>query len=77
MCRRRGETFFPTWDMFKGPDGGFAQYGKGLDGLTTRLRLDDGVHLTPAGYDILASALAPIMDRYRPAAPAAATASSQ
>ena len=70
-----GAMFFPTWDMFKGPDGGFAQYGKGLDGVTTRLRQDDGVHLTPAGYDILANALAPMLDHYRPISPVAAAAS--
>ena len=76
-----GATFFPTWDMFKGPDGGFTQYGKGLDGVTTRLRQDDGVHLTPAGYDILANALAATLDHYRPvspiSSPVSATASAR
>ena len=35
--------------------GGYAPYGRSLDGTITRLRLDDGIHFTAAGYDILAS----------------------
>ncbi len=70
-----GATFQSTWDMFKGPDGGFASYGKGTDGLTTRLRADDGVHLTPAGYDLVTAALVPTLDRYRPGASTGPTAS--
>ena len=70
-----GATFLAT-DMFKGPDGGFAPYGRGVDGLTTRLRTDDGVHLTPAGYDVVTAALSPMLDHYRPVVPAAATASN-
>ncbi len=71
----QGAMFLST-DMFRGPDGGFAPYGRGIDGLTTRLRADDGVHLTPAGYDVVTAALAPMLDRYRPVAPTASTASS-
>ena len=70
-----GATFLST-DMFKGPDGGFAPYGRGVDGVTTRLRTDDGVHLTPAGYDVVTAALSPLLDRYRPVVPTAATASN-
>jgi hypothetical protein len=33
----------------------YAAYGKALDGTTARLRLDDGIHFTPGGYDILAT----------------------
>jgi uncharacterized protein len=67
-----GVPFVSTWDMFKGPDGEFNAYGKGLDGKQTRLRADDGVHLTPPGYDVLTQALLPYIERYRhPAATAA------
>ena len=38
-----------------------------MDGQTTRLRADDGVHLTGAGYDVLARALLPVIALYRPA----------
>ena len=60
-----GAVFIATWDMFKGPDGGFSLYGRGLDGQTVRLRADDGVHLTPAGYDLIAAMLAPLFDQIR------------
>ena len=48
-------------------DGNYAPYGKGIDGQTTRLRADDGVHFTGAGYDVLARALLPVIALYRPA----------
>ena len=57
-----GAVFVSTGELFKGPDGEFSAYGKGVDGQTTRLRADDGVHLTPAGYDVLAALLAPLFD---------------
>jgi hypothetical protein len=72
----QGATFLSTADMFKGPDGNYAQYGKGLDGMTTRLRADDGVHLLPAGYDLVTAALVPALDHFRPVAPVGATAAN-
>jgi hypothetical protein len=54
-----GAVYVPTWDLFAGPDGAYSAYGPGLDGQTTRLRADDGVHLTVAGYDVLARMLEP------------------
>lgn len=57
--------YVSTWDTFKGPDGQYAPYGRGVDGQTVRLRADDGVHLTPAGYDILATLLVPELDQPR------------
>jgi hypothetical protein len=56
-------VFVSTWDTFKGPDGAFDPYGRGLDGQTTRLRADDGIHMTPAGYDVIAAMLLPYIDR--------------
>ena len=54
-----GAEWFPTWPIFADPAGRYDAYGKGIDGQTARLRADDGVHLTPAGYDVLAKALIP------------------
>ena len=49
-----GLDFVSTWAMFKGPDGTFAAYGSNCTGETTRLRADDGIHMTADGYDLLA-----------------------
>ncbi len=54
-----GARWFPSWPLFVDKDGQYSAHGKALDGQTARLRADDGVHLTPAGYDILANALLP------------------
>lgn len=68
---QEGAEWFPSWSLFTDADGNYAPYGKGVDGQTTRLRADDGVHLTGAGYDVLARALLPVIGLYRPtAAPA-------
>lgn len=61
-----GAQWFPSWPLFTDADGNYAPYGKGIDGQTTRLRADDGVHLTGAGYDVLARALLPVIALYRP-----------
>ena len=61
-----GADWFASWPLFTDDDGNFAPYGKGVDGVTTRLRADDGVHLTSAGYDVLANALLPEVALYRP-----------
>jgi uncharacterized protein len=60
-----GADWFPSWPLFIDADGNFAPYGKGNDGQTTRLRADDGVHLTGPGYDVLAKALLPVIELYR------------
>lgn len=63
-----GAEWFPSWPLFTDSAGNYEAYGKGLDGETTRLRADDGVHLTGAGYDVLARALLPVIGLYRPIA---------
>lgn len=63
---QEGAEWFPSWSLFTDADGNYAPYGKGVDGQTTRLRADDGVHLTGAGYDVLAKALLPVIGLYRP-----------
>jgi hypothetical protein len=56
-----GAHFVSTWDIFKGDDGNYSPYGRGVDGQTTRLRADDGVHLTAAGYDVISALLSPML----------------
>ncbi len=56
-----GAQWLPTWSMFADKDGHFDAHGVALDGHTERLRADDGVHLTAAGYDVLAHALLPLL----------------
>ncbi len=51
---KAGADFVPLWKLFAGKDGAYDAYGKGVDGETTRLRADDGVHLSRSGYDVLA-----------------------
>ena len=60
-----GARWVPTWDMFTTPDGGYTAYGKGPDGMNQRLRADDGVHFTAAGYDAVASRLEPLITARR------------
>lgn len=50
-----GGDFLPLWTVIADDEGNYTAYGKALDGETKRLRLDDGVHCTPAGYDIIAA----------------------
>ena len=61
-----GATFLSLWDVFLGPDHGYDAYGPGIDGQTTRLRADDGVHLTAAGYEVAAKKLQPMIDAAAP-----------
>jgi len=70
-----GARWVPTWDMFTTPDGGYTAYGKGVDGMNQRLRADDGVHFTAAGYDVVATRLEPLIaERRAELATAAASA---
>ena len=62
-----GADWFPSWPLFVDADGKFSAYAKGTDGETTRVRADDGVHLTGPGYDVLAKALVPVIELHRPA----------
>jgi hypothetical protein len=51
-------TYVDIWSTAADPDGHYAAYGRTLDGTMARLRLDDGIHFTPAGYDIIATRVA-------------------
>lgn len=52
-----GATFFPIWDMSVDSNRDYASHTKGADGRMRSLRSDDGMHFSPAGYDLLAQAL--------------------
>lgn len=54
-----GARWFPSWPLFTDKAGAYVAHGKAVGGQTERLRADDGVHLTAAGYDVLANALLP------------------
>jgi hypothetical protein len=56
-----GADWFPSWPVMADADGGYAAFGKSPDGVTVRLRADDGVHMTATGYEIIARALLPVL----------------
>jgi hypothetical protein len=47
--------YLDIWTAIADAEGHFAPYGKALNGSTTRMRLDDGIHFTPSGYDVIAT----------------------
>jgi hypothetical protein len=51
-----GITYVPSWSLFAGPKGKFEVYKK-IDGSEVAVRSTDGLHLDPAGWDLLADAL--------------------
>jgi hypothetical protein len=48
-----GGNYLDIWLSVSDGEGHYTGYGKTLSGATARLRLDDGIHFTPAGYDVL------------------------
>jgi hypothetical protein len=53
-ARRFGAQFVSLWTAAADNDGHYAAYGKDRDGVTQRLRADDGIHFTAAGYELIA-----------------------
>jgi uncharacterized protein len=51
---RFGAQFLPLWEAVADDQGGYTAYGKDRDGVTERLRADDGIHFTAAGYELIA-----------------------
>jgi uncharacterized protein len=49
-----GAQFLPLWSAVADDQGGYTAYGKDRDGVTERLRADDGIHFTAAGYELIA-----------------------
>jgi uncharacterized protein len=58
-----GADYVSSWSLFTEASGSYTAFGPGTDGETTRVRADDGVHLTPAGYDVLARIVEPHLHR--------------
>lgn len=65
-----GAQFIPLWNVVVDDGGKYVAYGKDLEGTTERLRTDDGIHFTAAGYQLVA---ARIMSVVFPKTAAAAT----
>ena len=51
---RFGAQFVPLWSIIADGQGAYAAYGKDRVGTTQRLRADDGIHFTAAGYELIA-----------------------
>ena len=49
-----GAQFVSLWTAVADDQGRYAAYGKDRDGTTERLRGDDGIHFTAAGYELIA-----------------------
>jgi hypothetical protein len=49
-----GAEFLPLWSTVVDEQGGYTAYGKDRGGVTERLRADDGIHFTAAGYELIA-----------------------
>jgi hypothetical protein len=54
---RFGARFVPLWTAVADEQGRYAAYGKDRAGTTQRLRGDDGIHFTAAGYELIAEKL--------------------
>ncbi len=62
-----GGTFFPLWSVIVDDKGEFSAYGKDRNGVTERLRGDDGIHFTSAGYEVIADKLIPLLPQMQAA----------
>lgn len=51
---RYGAQFLSLWTVVADDQGHYEAYGKDRDGVTTRMRADDGIHFTAAGYEMIA-----------------------
>lgn len=49
-----GGAFLPLWTVIADNQGQFIAYGPDRGGQTERLRNDDGIHFTAAGYELIA-----------------------
>jgi len=54
---RFGAQFLPLWRIVADEQGRYVAYGKDRDGVTQRMRTDDGIHFTAAGYELIAEKL--------------------
>jgi hypothetical protein len=51
---QHGGEFLPLWTVIADNQGQFMAYGPDRSGQTERLRNDDGIHFTAAGYELIA-----------------------
>jgi hypothetical protein len=58
---RFGARFVPLWSAVADDQGRYAAYGKDRGGTTQRLRTDDGIHFTGAGYELIAEKLVELL----------------
>jgi hypothetical protein len=58
-----GVTYFSDWRLFSNSAGRYSAYVNGPGGQPILARYSDGVHFTPGGYDLLASAVVSPMQR--------------
>jgi hypothetical protein len=49
-----GAQFVPLWTAVADQEGHYAAFGKDRDGVTQRMRADDGIHFTSPGYELIA-----------------------
>ncbi|CAH2603875.1 conserved exported protein of unknown function [Rhodovastum atsumiense] len=54
MVQAAGGTFVPLWSVVADAAGHYVSHGRSLEGREERMRLDDGIHFTPAGYALIA-----------------------
>jgi hypothetical protein len=49
-----GAQFLPLWTIITDKQGQFTAYGPDRNGVNERMRNDDGIHFTAAGYEVIA-----------------------
>ena len=69
-----GVHFYPLWQVIADGQGEYTAYGKDLEGVVTRLRTDDGIHFTAAGYELIADKIMSQLPSVATAAPTPTTA---
>ena len=67
-----GAKFVPLWSVVADDQGRFTAYGKDRDGTTERMRADDGIHFTAAGYEVIADKILGLLSTTATAAASAA-----
>jgi uncharacterized protein len=65
-AQKFGAQFFPLWQVIADQQGDYTAYGKDLEGVVTRLRTDDGIHFTAAGYELIADRIMALLPQPAP-----------
>ena len=60
-AERFGAQYFPLWETVVDDQGHYTAHGKDRDGTTRRMRADDGIHFTAAGYEVIADKLVTLL----------------